>query len=400
MRSYIVQSGDTLSRIAKRFGVTVSSIINANPQLANMDYIIPGQVLQIPNASTQYYVIQAGDTFYGISQKFNIQINDLISANPNVNPQRLLIGQRIVLPNSSGNSIVDTTSEYGYKEMVEDIDALKKKYPFLEVVSLGKSVMGKDIWAIKNGEGPKKVHYNGSFHANEWITTVLLMKFIEDYAKAYSTDGKLRGSDMKKWFNNTSLWIVPMVNPDGVELVQEGITEQHPYYKQLLEWNNGSFNFSGWKANIRGVDLNDQFPANWEEEKERRAATGPGPRDWVGPYPLSEPEAKTIANFTRNNNFDMVIAFHTQGEEIYWNYRDLEPPISEEIANHFQSVSGYRPIKLTGSDAGYKDWFIQDFRRPGYTVEAGRGINPLPIADFPRIYNEVIGIMVKGLKVV
>jgi g-D-glutamyl-meso-diaminopimelate peptidase len=396
---YMVQKGDTLHRIARRFATNITAIASANPQLTSIGYIVPGQILQIPVRITNKYVIQAGDTFYELSRRFNINLNDLVSANPGVNPRRLLIGQTIVLPVGKGIRIVNTTIEYGYMELLDDLRELQQTYPFIEVRNIGKSVMGKDIPAVRIGTGDKEIHYNGSFHANEWITTPLLMKFIEDYALSYSTNNILRGTNISELYEMTTLWIVPMVNPDGVELVQEGITPQHPYYESLLEWNYGSFDFSQWKANIRGVDLNDQFPAGWQIERERRSPSGPAPRDYVGPAPLSEPEAEAMADFTLSHDFQLVMAFHTQGEVIFWNYRDLEPPYAEDIANRLGSVSFYQPVKLTGSDAGYKDWFIQEFRRPGFTIEAGLGNNPLPISDFPAIYDRVVMIMLEGLKV-
>ncbi|MGN7383195.1 MULTISPECIES: M14 family metallopeptidase [unclassified Paenibacillus] len=397
--SYVVQKGDTLYRIGRKYALSVPALLAANPQLSEQDYLVPGQVIVIPDRTTNQYVIQAGDTFYYIARRFNIELNDLLAANPGINPRYLRIGQTIVLPPGRGMSIVNTNAPYGYREMMEDLELLKQRYPFLEIVVIGYSVMGKPIPAVKIGGGTRRVHYNGSFHANEWITTLLLMKFIEEYSSAYAAGGRIRGRDAAELYRQTSLWIVPMVNPDGVELVQEGVTPQHPFYRELLQWNEGSYDFSGWKANIRGVDLNDQYPAFWEVEKERREVPGPGPRDYPGTAPLTEPEAIAVAQFTRNNDFRLVIAFHTQGREIYWNYRDLEPPESEGIAERFARVSGYRPVRLTGSDAGYKDWFILEFRRPGFTVEAGQGTNPLPISQFPQIYNDVIGIMLEGLVV-
>ncbi|OXM84176.1 M14 family metallopeptidase [Paenibacillus rigui] len=395
--SYVVQKGDTLFRIARRYNIHTDSIYSVNPQLKGQRYIYPGQVIQLQLPEVPKYVIQAGDTFYDIAHRFRISLTDLLAANPGVNPRRLLIGQIIVLPLSKGMDIVDTTNDYGYVELLEDIGLLGQRYPFLQADSIGNSVLGKPIPVIRIGTGPKQVHYNGSFHANEWITTLLLMKFLEDYANAFTGSGLLRGKNMKVLYEETSLWVVPMVNPDGVELVQEGAMPTHPYYMQLLEWNFGSRDFSGWKANIRGVDLNDQFPANWELERDRREVAGPGPRDYTGETPLSEPEAKAIADFTQAHDFRLVIAFHTQGQEIYWNYRDLEPPESETIANRLAQVSRYRAIKLPESDAGYKDWFIQQYRRPGFTVEAGIGTNPLPISQFRSIYDDVIGLLIEGL---
>jgi g-D-glutamyl-meso-diaminopimelate peptidase len=293
-------------------------------------------------------------------------------------------------------------SMYGYREMKEDLARLQRLYPFLKIKTIGKSVLGKRLVAIRIGTGKRQVHYNGSFHAREWITTPVLMKFIEDYAKSYTNDSQLRDKDMRQLFQQTSLWIVPMVNPDGVELVQRGVTSCNPYYERLLEWNKGSLDFSQWKANIHGVDLNRQYPAHWEEEKKRNAelgVTGPGPLSYAGTAPLTEPEAIAIAHLTQCHDFCLVMAFHTQGQEIYWNYRGLEPPESEMIANSFAAVSGYQPIELTDSDAGYKDWFIQEYRRPGFTIECGIGTHPLPLSQFSDIYEDVLGIMLEGLVV-
>ncbi len=278
------------------------------------------------------------------------------------------------------------------------MDVLKKQYPFIEVFSIGQSVMGKEILAIRIGGGHQFIHYNGSCHANEWMTSVLLMKFIEDYSLAYSKGKRFRGINVKKLYQDTTLFIVPMINPDGVELVLNGISFRHPYFEQLLIWNRGSYDFSQWKSNIRGVDLNDQFPANWELEKQRRSPTGPSPQNFVGGSPLCEPEAKALEGFTRKYDFQWVISFHTQGEEIYWNYRDHEPPESKKMAIRLGEVSGYKPVKLEGSDAGYKDWFIQEFRRPGFTVEAGLGKNPLKIEGFDSLYDKAVMIMLEGLR--
>lgn len=293
--------------------------------------------------------------------------------------------------------IVDTGKAYGYADLIEDITRLEERYPFIQVDSIGMSVLGKSIPVLRMGSGANQVHFNGSFHANEWITSLLLMKFIEEYAEAYMNAERLYGSDVCERFVHTTLWIVPMVNPDGVELVHGRISSEDPRYAQALKWNNGLIDFSGWKANIRGIDLNDQFPAGWDREKERRELFGPGPRDYGGEEPLCEPEACAMAEFTRNHFFRMVLAIHTQGEEIYWNYRDMEPPESEDIVNRLAQASTYAPVKLDDSDAGYKDWFIQEFRRPGFTVEAGLGVNPLPLEQFPKMYEAISKLMLEAL---
>ncbi|WP_036718537.1 M14 family metallopeptidase [Paenibacillus harenae] len=287
---------------------------------------------------------------------------------------------------------------FGYLEMVEGVRQLVGRYSFLSAYVIGESVMGKPLIALRCGSGPRRIHMNGSFHANEWITSALLMRFAADLSAAYSSGEPVCGQQAEQLCREATLWLVPMVNPDGVELAQRGAPPTHPWHRQLLEWNGGSERFSGWKANIRGVDLNDQFPAFWEEECKRRGVTGPGPRDYPGPYPLSEPEARALARFTEIMSFDTVLALHTQGREIYWNYRNYEPAEAEELANRLGRASGYKPVKLSGSDAGYKDWFIQQYRRPGFTVEAGFGENPLPMANFDQIYVELQPLLLEALR--
>ncbi|WP_312029526.1 M14 family metallopeptidase [Paenibacillus sedimenti] len=287
---------------------------------------------------------------------------------------------------------------YGYWTLCNELERLSRIYPFLRIEPIGRSVMGKSIPAIGIGHGTKRIHYNASFHANEWITTPLLMQFLEDLSCAYARGTAWRGANIRRMLSEATLWLVPMVNPDGVDLVLQGVTPDHSHGDLLLAWNGGSPDFRNWKANIRGVDLNDQFPAHWEEEAARRGRSGPGERDYGGEAPLTEPEAIAMANFTEKHSFDLVMALHTQGQEIYWNYRDYEPQESEALADRLALASNYCAVKLTGSDAGYKDWFIQHYRRPGFTIEVGFGVNPLPVETFPVLYEQVVPILLEGLE--
>lgn len=300
--------------------------------------------------------------------------------------------------NSSG--IIQVQNGYDHKKMVEDLTKLQQAYPDLEVRNIGKSVLGRSIPVVKLGTGPKKIHYNGSFHANEWITTLLLMVFMEKCLKAQQDNESTDGFNVTKLLQDHTLWIAPMINPDGVDLVQNGFSaDNNPYYREVIQANKGSTNFRNWKANIRGVDLNDQFPAHWDREYCRRETSGPAPLNYPGPSPLSEPEAKAIAEFTVEQEFDLVIAFHTQGEEIYWGYEKMEPPESQRIVKEFHNVSGYRTIRYVVSDAGYKDWFIYKWQKPGFTVECGLGQNPLPLSQFWPIWTKAGRIMLSGLTV-
>lgn len=284
------------------------------------------------------------------------------------------------------------------------IEGLAARYPFVETGSIGKSVMGKELSYLRIGTGAKQVFYSASFHANESITTPVLLKFAEEYARAYVSGESLYGVSADFLFDNYQMYLLPMVNPDGVDLVN-GLLTNGAYYRRAREIGADypSIPFpAGWKANIAGVDLNLQFPAGWENAKDIKFAQGydsPAPRDYVGSAPLSAPESAAVYHFTLEHDFLLILAYHTQGEVIYWKYLDYEPGGSYEIAQYFGRVSGYA-VELTPSEsgyAGYKDWFIQEYNRPGYTIEVGLGENPLPMSQFDQIYTDNRGILLGGM---
>ena len=293
---------------------------------------------------------------------------------------------------------------YSYSILYSNISSFKKAFPFIQTGTIGKSVLGKDIPYIKIGNGENEVFYSAAIHANEWITSPLLMKFVEDYCLAIVNNSTIYGYNAKDLFQYTSLYIVPMCNPDGVDLVTGEISTGNSLNSAMaISKSYPSIPFpNGWKANIKGVDLNLQFPAGWEEAKKIKFSQGftsPAPRDFVGEGPLTEPESLAIYNFTLMHNFRLIITYHTQGKEIYWQFQDYAPEESQNIGNLFASVSGYTLTnpEFTSSFAGYKDWFLQEYRRPGYTIEAGFGQNPLPINQFNEIYNDNLGILILGI---
>jgi len=337
------------------------------------------------------YVVRKGDTLNDIAKKFKTTVNRLVLINKLKNPDLIYIGQELIIPYSN-LEVVPTNIEYDYEVMEKNIKSLKVLYPFIEVGTIGQSILGKNLYYIKLGKGENVVGYNASHHALEWITSVLLMKFIENFSKAYFEGNNIGKYSPKQIWNESSIYIIPMVNPDGIDLVINGLKKGNPYYDDLINWNKGNLDFSkDWSANIRGVDLNHNYNASFEESKaaeEIYGVYGPGPTRYGGPYPESEPESRALANFTREKDFRLVLAYHSQGEVIYWQYKDMATKEAKSIGEVLANVSGYELGETTGitSYAGYKDWFIKEYLRPGYTVEVGKGKNPLPISQFDKIY--------------
>lgn len=348
------------------------------------------------------YSVKPGDNVYDIANEYKTSVERIIVSNPNINIYSMRPGTEIIV---SVRNVVNTQVSYSSEILEKNIRNLKLIYPFLEVGEIGKSVLNKSIPYIKIGNGNKKVFYSAAFHANEWITSPVLMKFLEEYAQAFVENKNIFGYNAQALYYATSLYIVPMVNPDGVDLVTGSIKNVENAYKNAVQIadNFPEIPFpGGWKANINGVDLNLQFPAGWEQAKKIKFSQGytmPAPKNYVGAAPISEPESRAIYDFTLKNNFKLVIAYHTQGKEIYWNFQNLAPESAKIIGEKFAKVSGYllTEVPYNSSFAGYKDWFIQEHIKPGYTVEAGLGENPLPISQFNEIYNDNIGILVLGL---
>ena len=161
------------------------------------------------------------------------------------------------------NYIIPTNTKYTYSIMLKNITALKYLYSFLDVFNIGTSVLGKNIPCIKFGNGANEVFYSASIHSNEWITSVVLMKFIEDISIAYSNNELIFGIPARNIFSYSSIYLCPMVNPDGVDLINGDISKDSIIYNRVKNIANSfpSIPFpSGWKANIRGVDFKNYQP--------------------------------------------------------------------------------------------------------------------------------------------
>ena len=284
----------------------------------------------------------------------------------------------------------------------ETIERIVKTYPFCSVRQLTTTAFGRPVWSLTIGTGDRRVLYSAAHHANEWITTPVLLKFVEELAAALDAGGKLFGVEAQNIVKAATIHTVPMVDPDGVDLVTGAIEQGTLEYETARRLGDNYPNIpfpDGWKANLLGVDLNLQYPAGWLQAREIKFSQGytkPGPRDYVGRAPLSQRESIALAEYTRETDPALVLAYHTQGREIYWQFGDYEVPGARALGEEFARLSGYTltEVPYESGFAGYKDWFIQDFRRPGYTIEAGSGVNPLPIEQFDEIYRDNLGILV------
>ena len=278
-----------------------------------------------------------------------------------------------------------------YEKMTKILSNLVKKYAFAGVFSCGKSVLGRDILCVRLGKGKRKIFLNGAHHSLEWITSSLLLNYACDYAAALRDETDFCGENILKIYNSATFYIVPMVNPDGVDFVINGIKKANPAY-ELVKGAIGGKNIKKyWQANANGVDLNHNYDAYFDEGKkmERKLGiTGANYTRYSGKKPFSEPETQAVKSLFEKEKFDISIAFHSQGEEIYYDFAKKSK--YKYIADALAAKSGYTVAETDGiaSVTGFKDWVIDKFGLPSFTVEVGNGQNPLPFSQFEKIRKE------------
>lgn len=268
----------------------------------------------------------------------------------------------------------------------------------LTVNHIGYSHFGRKIVVVKLGKGDKHLLMIGAHHGREWLSTMIMMKMLEIYANAYEKKEKFEGYD-SKIFDEISIWFVPMLNPDGVT-IQQGDIDQFPIKHRgaIIQMNEGWFDFSRWKANGVGIDLNRQYEAGWEKLNHQPAT--PYYQFYRGKKPLEAKEVKALVQFTKEKQPQLAVAYHTAGREIYWDYKNGRHKKRDRfIAQKIAKQTGYRlatPDK-NAIGGGYTDWFITTFKRPGFTIELSYPVgetNP-PVSVFYEEWrrNKLVGIM-------
>lgn len=307
----------------------------------------------------------------------------------------------IIRPSTSyAADVVNPKQTYTYEIMVRDIKELAKKYP--ELISykiIGNSEYNRPIYAVSLGTGNAKTFINGSHHAREWITTNLNMYMMEQYAKMYKSNTTFGGYNVKKVLDETTIWFVPMLNPDGVTLQQFGPSKFPTNVRSsLIKMNDGNTNFKKWKANAKGVDLNRQYNAGWSTITNNFSS--PRWSNHKGYAPEQAKETKAIVKFTKEINPEMAVSYHSSGEILYWNFKQPSNTYKRDqnYAKKIGQYTGYRLINPgpNPSGGGYTDWFISTFKRPAFTPELGRyaGETHVPLSEFDRIWsqNKYIGL--------
>ena len=228
----------------------------------------------------------------------------------------------------------------------------------------GKSVFGRNLYAIKIGDGLPVGIAQYAIHGREYVTAKLALHHCKI---------KVKGS----------VWILPLTNPDGALLSQVGLqsVKSARVKNKLIAMQNGNENFSLWKANGRGVDLNVNFDADWGTgAKNTRFA---GAENYIGKKPFSERESKALKKFTLKIKPNYTVSYHTKGEEIYWHFHQPTENLERDkrLGEALSKATGYPLVEAGNSAGGYKDWCIQALKIPAYTIEVGKDSFSHPLVE-------------------
>ena len=307
------------------------------------------------------------------------------------------------LPANTG--IVRPVEKYSYRDMEQDIQELQAKYGSRMTVNvIGTSADGRNLYEIVVGNvnAGKHVMIQAAIHGREYMTPLLVMKQLETALEQYDT-GSCEGTAYSSLFDQAAIHFLPMVNPDGVAISQFGLqginspllrqTIQNAYEKDLAEGRTTQSMdryLTYWKANGRGVDLNSNFDANWENLNDLGHPSYAG---YKGESAASEPESRALVNLAGKYSWSLVLNYHSMGEVIYWDYEGNRVQAeSKELADLVSGITGYRQIGTSGG-GGHKDWVqIRETPIPSITVEVGSVACPMPLSEWARVWpqNETV----------
>ncbi|MBR6807832.1 MAG: peptidase M14 [Clostridia bacterium] len=294
------------------------------------------------------------------------------------------------------NELTEFNSPIDYRSLMTTLQYFSEKYPFIGITYMGTSVLGRGIPMVTLGEGEYKkrsVLYVGCHHGMEWITSAVLLRFIEEYCMAYEGGLNLCNVNVRKLFKSRCIYVIPQFNVDGADIQINGV-DGCILQDRLIAMNCGD-DFSDWQANARGVDLNHNYDAGFGYYKQLEAESGifgGGKTKYSGEAPESEPEVAAMCSFLRYaSEIGTVLTLHSQGEEIYVGPKGVYVPRSGSIGTLISRMTGYRLSSPSGGAAygGLTDWVTSELRRPSFTIECGKGENPLPIEDVKPIYSRL-----------
>ena len=279
-----------------------------------------------------------------------------------------------------------------YTELIKALEIFSERYPMLSFSYIGESILGRPIPLITLGTGNKKILYVAAHRATEWITSVLLLRFINEFCEFLCKESLIYRTSLPLLCEQYTIHVIPMLNPDGVDYQINGVKKDNPFYERLIKMNGESDDFSHWQANARGVDLACNYTEGFEKDKKSEWELGfseGAPARYPGECPESEPEVGHLCNFIRfHEGLRLILTLHTAGEKMIYQSAGKTPGGATAIARRISALSGYQITNDTdiAENGSLGAWCIRQLNLPTFTLACGKGENPLPISCYFPIY--------------
>ena len=279
-----------------------------------------------------------------------------------------------------------------YQWMIERVRELSQRYADMKMSGLTRSILGREIPLLSIGKGKRAVLMVGAHHGTDSITSRILLDFAEDYLRQLQRGATVYEYPMGYLFQERRVYIVPMLNPDGVEYARHGCAADNPLLERVMGMN-GNNDLERWRANARGVDLHHNYDAGFFEYRRETGKEAGAPSGCGGEFPESEPETVGLARFLRLRREEIfgVLSLQTAGEEIVCSCGDNLTAKTMAVGRVLARMTGYRLVRPEGVTAfgSLSDWCITKLGRPAFTLQCGKGEAPLSDDQSQRIYERL-----------
>ena len=272
------------------------------------------------------------------------------------------------------------TKPMTHTAMIEALERLCERFSFVGITSLGESILGRSLPLITLGAGKKSVLYVGAHRGTDWVSSALLIRFLYECCEQMQTGGRIFQYSLPYLFSTRTIYVLPMLNPDGVEYAVNGLSSEHILYERVRAMNGGSDDLHDWQANARGVDLNHNYEyafASYQKQAASLGILGGARSGFGGESPESEPEVGTLCNFLRyRGDIRAVISLHgaegTDGRIVY-TAGTKTAPRSEAIGKAIARTTGYPLVPYDGweSVGSMSAWCIEEQNLPAFSIACG-----------------------------
>lgn len=285
--------------------------------------------------------------------------------------------------------IIDTSNHiYTFEEMENDLTELAERYSGnITCIPVGTSLDSRTIWEviIGNPQAPNAIFVESTVHGREWMNSWILMKQIEEILMSWEAP-IAEGVVLGDIFEQCAIYIMPMVNPDGVTISEGGIEAiRNEDLRANLYQMNGALEPAKWKANAAGVDINRNFITGWGSKTTRVA---PASQCFRGVIPFSEPETMAVATTFLQRKFDIAISYHSMEGAIYWNIGQEGALLDKTaaLAIEVSQITGYSLGEKSALNGLDYNWMMIDQNTPTVLIETGTVACPLPYSQWQEIW--------------